>query len=119
MSLLTNEIEPRTAPGTVEQAAAYLDAVVLALSAAGIRTSSVEIDSRRPLTGRLVVTCAGHPETLVLDWRRDTGWWLARQSRVGVRPTGWRVLSGDPAAAPADVAGQFEHDLRDIRPDRR
>ena len=125
MPLLSNESTTRVVPDV----AAYLDDVVAALGAAGIRTSSIEIDARRPLTGRLVVTRSGHQEVLVLDWHRDKGWRIARRTRVGARPRGWRLLSGDPAARPADLVGQIQYDLHaatdsfpsghDIRPDRR
>lgn len=138
MSLLSSETEP-TVPAdsvlrmvtadraayqdsctarAVQEVAAYLDDVVIALADAGVRTSSIEIDARQPLVGRLVVT-GGNPRTPVLEWRRDNGWWLGWRSRIGARPNGWRMLSGDPRADPADVAGQFCHDLHDVRPGRR
>lgn len=107
MPLSSNESTTVVLP----DAAAYLDDVAAALGAAGIRTSSIEIDARRPLTGRLVVTRIGHPEVLVLDWHRDKGWRIARRARAGARPKGWRLLSGDPAARPTDVVGQFQHAL--------
>lgn len=111
MSLRTKELDPRTTR-SVRDAATYLDEVVAALDEVGVRASSIEIDARHPLTARLVVAGLDDPETLVLDWRRDGGWWVARRRRPNARPTGWRQLTGDPRAAATDVAAVFQHDLR-------
>jgi hypothetical protein len=102
--------DPRTT-NAVQDVAAYLDDVVEALSAVGIRTSSIEIDARHPLKARLVVTEPGTRSTVLLDWDRRTGWWCARRPRLGVRPTGWRMVTGDPHATAADVARGFRHGL--------
>ncbi len=95
----------------MQDVAAYFDDVVAALGDVGVRTSSVEIDARQPLRGRLVVTEPGATRSRVLDWHRDTGWWCARARRLGARPSGWLIVIGDPQAAAVDVARQFRSHL--------
>jgi hypothetical protein len=105
---------PGPASGAAEGAsvpavAGYFDDVADELDRCGLTVDAVEIDARRPLSGRLVVaawpagTTPGGRLTVVLRWRQDTGWWGTQRGVPG------RSTAG-PAAAPREVV-RILHEL--------
>jgi hypothetical protein len=94
-------------PSEVSDIAGYLDDVADELARRRIPVSTLEIDTRPPVTGRLVlgetgvvgpVTADPVGDRPTLSWRQDLGWSVGRHAALS------RGRRAAPTAEPADVA---------------
>jgi hypothetical protein len=95
-------------PDQVTDIAGYLDDVADELARRSIPVFTMEIDTRAPVTGRLVLDpgsvlrplLANRP--LALTWRQDTGWSVAEPAVDGPLAGRRGVAPGAPPATVAD-----------------